>query len=82
MTDHVPEPHVGSTPIAKHVATPGDVLEAHGVPGAPNRRGVITEVLGEGVHRHYRVRWDEQHESLFFPTTEDGVRIVPKSSPE
>ena len=52
----------------------GDWIEVSGLPGRPPRRGQVTEILGEGVHEHYRVRWDEQHESLFFPT--EGVHVV------
>ena len=32
---------------------------------APQRE--ILEVLGTRGHRHYRVRWDDGHESIFFP---------------
>ena len=52
----------------------GDWIEVSGLPGRPARRGRVMEILGEGEHVHYRVRWDEQHESLFFPT--EGVHVV------
>ena len=52
----------------------GDWIEVSGLPGRPARRGQVTEVLGAGEHEHYRVRWDEQHESLFYPT--EGVHLV------
>jgi hypothetical protein len=52
----------------------GDWLEVNGVPGYPPRRGEILEVLGSPGHPHYRVRWDEQHESLHFPA--QGTTIV------
>jgi hypothetical protein len=32
------------------------------------------EVLGGQGHEHYRVRWDERHESIVYPA--DGVSIV------
>ncbi|HTX46474.1 MAG TPA: DUF1918 domain-containing protein [Solirubrobacteraceae bacterium] len=51
----------------------GDWIEADSPGGSPPRRGQILEVIGGGAHRHYRVRWDEAHESLFYPT--DGARI-------
>jgi hypothetical protein len=44
------------------------------IAGGPVRRGMILEVLGRPGHEHYRVRWDEQHESILFPA--DGVSIV------
>lgn len=57
----------------------GDWLEVHGRPGRPPRRGLIVEVLGSGGHRHFRVRWDEVHESIFFPT--EGVSILRSQPP-
>ncbi len=54
----------------------GDWLEAHGVHGESARRGQIVEILGESGHEHYRVHWDEQHESIVYPA--DGVRIIHK----
>jgi hypothetical protein len=56
---------------------PGDWLEVRGLPGRPNRRGEITEVLGREGHERYRVRWDERHESIVFPSA-DGVHVIPK----
>jgi hypothetical protein len=37
--------------------------------GGPSRRGLILDVLGGPGHEHYRVRWDESHESLFYPSS-------------
>ncbi|WP_228430623.1 DUF1918 domain-containing protein [Baekduia soli] len=54
----------------------GDRLEVRGLPGSASRHGMILEVLGEGAHEHYRVRWDEEHESLFFPGSGEGLHIV------
>jgi hypothetical protein len=54
----------------------GDAIETRGVHGAPSRRGTIVELLGSTVHRHYRVRWDEQHESIVYPA--DGVMVKPR----
>ena len=56
----------------------GDWLEARGIHGEPARRGEIVEVLGHADHEHYRVRWDEQHESIVYPA--DGVVIIPRGS--
>lgn len=52
----------------------GDWLEVGGPPGTMARRGQVLEVLGAAGHTHFRVRWDEEHESLFYPT--DGSLIV------
>lgn len=52
----------------------GDWIEARGLRGQLPRRGEITELLGRGQHQRYRVRWDEQHESILYPA--DGVVIL------
>ncbi len=54
----------------------GDWIETHGLHGEPARRGQIVELLGHEGHEHYRVRWDEQHESILYPA--DGVIITPR----
>lgn len=41
--------------------------------GHPPRRGEVIEVLGEVETRHYRVRWDDGHESIFFPGSSSHV---------
>ncbi|HEX5800303.1 MAG TPA: DUF1918 domain-containing protein [Gaiellaceae bacterium] len=54
---------------------PGDVVVVHGhTTGDLGRSGVIVEVLGDAGHEHYRVRWDEEHESLFWPGSDATVR--------
>ena len=57
----------------------GDWIEVNAIGGGPNRRGQIVEVLGSSGHEHYRVRWDEQHESLHFPA--EGTRVL-RETPE
>jgi hypothetical protein len=37
---------------------------------------MIVEVLGREGHEHYRVRWDEEHESIHFPA--QGTRVLPE----
>jgi hypothetical protein len=62
------------TTLSSAGARAGDWIEAHGIHGEPARRGRIVEVLGEAGHEHFRVRWDERHESIVYPA--DGVTIV------
>jgi len=57
-----------------HRARAGDWLEAQGVPGCPARRGQILDVLGAPGHERYRVRWDEQHQSICCPSA--GVVLL------
>jgi hypothetical protein len=52
-------------------ARAGDWIEVRSTVDGPARRGVILEVLGRPGHVHYRVRWDEEHESFFFPAHAD-----------
>ena len=54
----------------------GDWIEVRGLHGQPARRGHIIELLGHNEHQHYRVRWDEQHESIVYPA--DGVIVTPQ----
>jgi hypothetical protein len=54
-------------------ARPGDWIVAQGFRGARGRRGEVLEVLGAPGHEHYRVRWDDGHESILYPT--DGVVV-------
>lgn len=56
----------------------GDRIEARGLHGRPSRRGKVVELLGSAGHEHYRVRWDDQHESIVYPS--DGVIIATRSA--
>ena len=51
------------------VAKVGDtvVLESERV-GEPDRAGVVLEVLDTANAPHYRVRWEDGHETTIFPT--------------
>jgi len=55
-------------------ARAGNWIECRGVHGQAPRRGEIIEVLGRDDHEHYRVRWDEKHESIVYPA--DGVIVI------
>jgi hypothetical protein len=49
-------------------AKPGDhiVIETSTL-DAPRRSGEVIEVIGQGEREHYRVRWLDGHESVYFP---------------
>ena len=56
-------------------ATVGDKIEIDTTHvGEGRRTGAIVEVLGSGDQVHYRVRWDDGHESSFFPGS--GAHII------
>jgi hypothetical protein len=56
-------------------AQPGDlvVIEGHRV-GDRRRLGEILEVLGDDLHQHYRVRWEDGHESVFYPSNDATIQ--------
>lgn len=49
------------------------VITGHSVGDAP-RTAEILEVLGEPGHERFRVRWEDGHESVFFPGEDAVVR--------
>lgn len=53
----------------------GDRIEitGHAVGDAP-RSGEIIEVIGEPSHEHFRVRWEDGHESIHFPGGDAIIR--------
>ena len=53
---------------------PGDriVIEGHKV-GAGERRGEILEVLGGPGHEHYLVRWEDEGETIFYPSNDARI---------
>jgi hypothetical protein len=63
------------------VARAGDWIEVHGhAHGDAPQRGLVLEVLGGPGHEHYRVRWDEEHESIYFPGPDAVIR--PAAAPD
>jgi hypothetical protein len=56
-------------------AKPGDVVAIHGHRlGETERLGEILEVFGEPGHEHFRVRWDDDRESVFYPGNDAIIR--------
>jgi hypothetical protein len=49
------------------------VVTGHSL-GVAQRTAVIQEVLGEPGHERFRVRWEDGHESVFFPGEDAVVR--------
>lgn len=52
-----------------HAAVGDEIVVDNMNLGHPARRGEVLEVLGDGDGQHYRVRWDDGHESVFFPSS-------------
>jgi len=49
-------------------ANQGDqILVGVTAPDTPDRRGQVIEVLGHGADEHYLVRWQDGHESIYYP---------------
>lgn len=51
-----------------HIVVETTTLATH------RRRGEVLEVLGQGEQEHYRVRWDDGHESVYFPGPDARVQ--------
>jgi hypothetical protein len=66
-------PGVGADRVTAAAAQPGDRIEVRGTPDGDPRRGEILAVLGFEPHVHFRVRWDDEHESLFYPAAHTFV---------
>jgi hypothetical protein len=49
------------------------VVEGHRV-GQGRRIGEILEVLGEAGHEHYRIRWETDRESVFYPSSDSTIQ--------
>lgn len=64
-----------NTGVAIRSGRVGDVvvISGHRV-GERERIGEILEVLGETDHVHYRVRWEDQSETLFYPGSDATIR--------
>jgi hypothetical protein len=43
------------------------------VTGGPRREGEIIEIRGAGDVVHYLVRWDDGHQTLFYPGSDAHV---------
>jgi hypothetical protein len=52
------------------------IVESEKVGRSP-REGKIIEVLGSGEGIHFRVRWEDGHESILFPSA-GSITIVPE----
>ena len=53
----------------------GDLVVVEGRRVGQGRRiGEILEVLGESGHEHYRVRWDTERESVFYPSNDSTIQ--------
>jgi Ala-tRNA(Pro) deacylase len=56
-------------------AKEGDVVEVSGRRvGEPGRMGEILEVLGPADRPHYVVRWEDGHQSIFYPGETTSIR--------
>jgi len=63
-------------PRKRFHAKAGDVVAVHGHhSGERERLGEILEVLGPPDRVHFRVRWDDDHESIFYPGNDASIRV-------
>ena len=73
---------MAQTTVNIHLGRTGDVIvvSGHRV-GDRERLGKILETLGEAAHAHYRVRWDDGNESIFYPGNDATIRRVHARAP-
>jgi hypothetical protein len=66
----------------RHPVQAGDVVEiaAHRV-GTPARTGEVVAVLGTRGSEHFRVRWEDGHESVLYPGSDASIG-PPAGKPE
>jgi hypothetical protein len=57
----------------RQAARPGDWLRVHGTARTAPREGRILEILGPPGREAFRVRWEDQVESIFVPSDGDSV---------
>ena len=57
------------------------MIEGHRL-GESRRMGEILEVLEPGEHERYRVRWDDDHESIFTPGNDALIQHVEHAANE
>ncbi|HEY8704561.1 MAG TPA: YbaK/EbsC family protein [Gaiellaceae bacterium] len=56
-------------------AEQGDVVVVSGRRvGEPARKGEVLEVLGPADHPHYAVRWEDGHQSIFYPGETTSIK--------
>jgi prolyl-tRNA editing enzyme YbaK/EbsC (Cys-tRNA(Pro) deacylase) len=64
-------------PVQDREAPAYGLIEIHGRKvGDASRKGEILEVLGLPEDVHYRVRWEDGHESVFYPGGDTSVRTT------
>ena len=57
-----------------HAETGDRIVVESAQVGQPRREGEVLEVVpGDGGHEHYRGRWDDGHESTYFPSSDCHV---------
>ncbi len=58
-------------------ATTGDTIVVEtSTLDTPRRSCEVVEVIGTGEREHYRVRWQDGHESIYFPGPD--ARVLPR----
>jgi hypothetical protein len=60
-----------------------DLIIVHGHRlGEPSQMGEILDILGGPEHEHYRVHWEDGHESIFTPGSDAMIRHVEHADDE
>ena len=62
-----------------HAANGDRIVVESAKVGSARRSGQIVEVLGGPAGEHYRVQWEDGHQTEFFPGP-DATKVVPSAS--
>src|SRR5207237_464895 len=74
-------PAVGLEEVAMEAQVSDRIVVEGSKVGQERRNGEIVEVIDTPGPRHYRVRWSDGHESIFFPSSDARV-VVKKPQPK
>jgi len=78
MQDEMPDERAEAPMVKQVQGRPAEVddeivISGHSVGDAP-RTAVILEILGDPGHERFRVRWEDGHESIYFPAEDAVIR--------
>ena len=59
--------------VTMQVQAGGHVIVESRKVGEHRRAGEVVEVLKAPGSEHYRVRWDDSHETIFFPSSDASI---------
>ena len=75
-----PEPAVRLKEVAMEAKVGARIVVEGNKVGQGRREGEVVEVIATPEPVHYRVRWSDGHESIFFPSSDARVEATRRTS--